>query len=432
MSAFTDDPILDPLSIGMDKRMGRLNTPGRTSTTPTGYGTREQYTPGTSFTSNDPLQGSLVDELGLPLDPLGLYDVPQIQVDLERIDPRYLSDMAYDQARLNIGRSIGLEEMYDPLTAASREEAMRRFMQDVESGGSLGMDVEAKLKQLMGTDLAVPELERSALLDRAREEAMRELELGYDLPQDVRNLVMRTAAGKGSSSGFLGGQGGRDIGARDLGLTSMDIFNQRLGRASQMGMQEEATNVGQQGLKAQIAQINKQFGLQAGQALQNKRQTEFANRFGMTQFTQGLERPVSGIDPGDLASFMVADVNQRNQLVNQANVAQLEAATNAKEGQNQLIGDVFGGIMGAFCWVAREVYPDSRWKLFRLWLVNHADNAFFNWYRTQGPTFAEYLHVNPVLKPLIKYWMDKRIDVVLRNGVNTYQPYEYTLAQLLA
>jgi len=402
------------LGLGLNQRLARQNRGGKTITTNRPGGTNEIYQPGSSFYSNDPLQGTVLEDGAiLGLDPLGIFDVPQIQTDIDRLDPEYLADIVSKQARRNAGESIDLEKEYDPTTFAAREGAMQNLLADIQSGNVGGADIEARLQELMnGSDMSTPELEQSQLLNAARERAMADLEMGYELPQEIRNLVARNSAQQASGGGFLGGQIGRDIGARDLGLTGLDLYNQRLSRASDLGTQQEQTNIGQQGLKANIANMNRMFGLQSTQALAQQRQQEFQNRFGTAQFTQGLERPEAGLDPGALASFYVGDLNQRNNIVNNANVAQLEAASNAKTSQNDLIGDVAGGLMGMFCWVAREVYEDDQWMVFRLWLLSRAPEWLFKLYCKHGEGFAKWIHDKPIIKFAIRKLMDRKVRVM--------------------
>lgn len=405
---------LDAAGIGADPYSG---IPNRTNTTVTGTGTNLSYQPGVTYYNNDPFRGTPLDKIGVPLDPLGLFDVPQINLDISQMSPEYLAQVVANQARANAYASAGLEQELTPEVVAARKEAMQQLLADIQAGGTLGSDIETALQKALGTnqDIAMPELQQSALLQAARDKALADLGLEGELPQDVRNLVARTAAQKASGGGYLGSQIGRDIGARDLGLTSLDLYNQRLNTASQLGAGEEATNLAQQGLAANIALQNRAFQqqnlLNVTNQLQNLRQQEFANRFGTAQFTQGIEQPVAGLDAGDLASYLIAQENQRNELVNQANIAQGNINQQAKQGQNDLIGGVFKGLMGAFCWVARETYgeDDGRWLLFRVWLLSSAPEWFFNLYANHGERFAGWLRMHSWLKRQIRWWMNARV-----------------------
>lgn len=76
----------------------------------------------------------------------------------------------------------------------------------------------------------------------------------------------------------------------------------------------------------------------------------------------------------------------------------------------QLAGDVAGAV-GMMCWVARECLgtKDDRWLLFRHWMLNKAPNWFRNLYLKHGEQFAKWIHNKPVLKSIIRSWMESRI-----------------------
>lgn len=396
--------------------------------------TRQIYSPGASYTSNDPLRGSILEDLGFAIDPLGIFDVPQIQVDLERLNTDQLAALTEAQARRSWLASLGIEQEFSPETEALRREATAALLSDVRGGGST-MDpaIRARLMQDFGApaqQLQMPELERSQLLDQASAQVLAELGLGGQLDAETRNLVMREAAQRGSGSGFLGGVIGRDIGARDLGLTSMNLQQQRLGQALNVGQMQQAQNVQQQGLKNALNQANaslQQQGVQnrmgIGGFFNNQGQQEFTNRMGLAGFGQGIERPMGSIDPGALASAYIADINQRNQIVNQANIAQGQIAQGAKEGQNALIGDVVGGMMGMFCWVAREVYGEEtdKWTEFRFWLISVAPEWLYKWYGKNGERLAAWLkNNNGATGRLARYTIRKLMDRVIKKTEKSY------------
>jgi hypothetical protein len=242
----------------------------------------------------------------------------KLKYDPERLDMDELVRIASEQARRNIKGGIELEREFDPYTAAARDEAMKSLFS--EAGRDRYSDLEMRLMGELGKgDQAIdmPELERSALLDKTRALALDDLDLGYALPPDVANLVARTAAGKTSGAGTLGGLG-RDVAARDLGLTSLDLFDRRMDRAAGLGMHEEQTNIGQQGLAANIAQANRAYADSRTRGLIGQigdmRGQQLRDQFGLAQFMQGIDRPVAGIDPGALASAYIADINMANLL----------------------------------------------------------------------------------------------------------------------
>lgn len=60
-----------------------------------------------------------------------------------------------------------------------------------------------------------------------------QLNLGSAIPRDVQDQVIRNALEGSTASGFGVTPGGRGLVARDLGLTSLDLLNQRIGTARQ-------------------------------------------------------------------------------------------------------------------------------------------------------------------------------------------------------
>lgn len=104
--------------------------------------------------------------------------------------------------------------------------------------------------------------------DKVATRILSDLGLGYNLPQDVMEQIMRQSLGGAMRSGFAGpagiSEGGRGLTARDLGLSSIDWQQGNVNRAQQwMGQQDpfriasempQALNLGQvAGIGAQDA-----------------------------------------------------------------------------------------------------------------------------------------------------------------------------------
>lgn len=298
--------------------------------------------------------------------------------------------------------------------------------------------MEASLRP--DTQIGMPELQRSELLDAARAQALQDLQLGGGLDRETQNLIARASGVRAGQGGFLGTRMGRDLSARDLGLTSLQLQQQRLGTAAQLGQGEEATNLAQQGLAAQIAQTNAQLGFQSQQArataigfLEDLKQREFANTFGVASFTQSVPRPVAGLDPGSLASAAVGDVNAANQAAMQAaglkfqESQQRAAIFNSFLGAaipgstgNKLLGTALTASAGGGCWVARSVYgtKDARWRRFRAWLLEKAPLDVIEFYLTFGPEYARHVSATPYLRKQLKKSMDKIIADITLDDVN--------------
>jgi hypothetical protein len=66
---------------------------------------------------------------------------------------------------------------------------------------------------------------------------------------------------------------------------------------------------------------------------------------------------------------------------------------------------------GFFCWVAREVYgvDNPKWIEFREWMIIDAPAWFRNLYVRFGERIAEFISNKPILKNIIRKWMDSKI-----------------------
>ncbi len=65
-----------------------------------------------------------------------------------------------------------------------------------------------------------------------------------------------------------------------------------------------------------------------------------------------------------------------------------------------------------YCWVAREVYgaDNPQWLVFRHWMLNESPSWFRALYIRHGERFARFISDKPVLKSLIRRWMDGRTE----------------------
>lgn len=93
--------------------------------------------------------------------------------------------------------------------------------------------------------------------------------------------------------------------------------------------------------------------------------------------------------------------------------------------QTQANGAVMGGLLGGLgavgggylagkkpCWVAREVFgqDNTKWIYFRAWLYTKAPKWFYNLYLKHGERFAVFIKNKPMLKSVIRMWMNGRIQ----------------------
>ena len=92
--------------------------------------------------------------------------------------------------------------------------------------------------------------------------------------------------------------------------------------------------------------------------------------------------------------------------------AQAQADATRSAGLMQGLGALGGGFLARpGCWVAREVYgiENPKWLMFRTWLFNDAPSRFRTLYIKYGERCAKFISNKPVLKTIIRKWMNTRI-----------------------
>jgi hypothetical protein len=102
-------------------------------------------------------------------------------------------------------------------------------------------------------------------------------------------------------------------------------------------------------------------------------------------------------------------------LQQNANLGNYNASTyGARAGaQGAIVGGLFQGVGSAIgCWVAREVFGEDnpKWLYFRAWLYTKAPKWFLKLYLKHGEQFAAFIKNKPMLKSVIRMWMNGRIQ----------------------
>ena len=191
-----------------------------------------------------------------------------------------------------------------------------------------------------------------------------------ELPPDVTEAVYRSGASRAVAGGYGGSGVGRNLVARDLGRTSLDLMN--LG--------------GQQ----------------------------FAGILGSTPMTRPVDYTMT---PEQLIGLRSGERSQRMQAETTAAGAPGATAVWGQGLQSmgkslmELAGSVGGAALGGMCWVAREVYGEDnpRWKLFRTYILLYAPMWFVNLYVRHGEAIARFIRNKPNTKRFIRYWMERVI-----------------------
>lgn len=361
-------------------------------------------------------------------------------------------------AAQNAANSAALEAQYNPGAAELRAGGLQSLLAALNDPNTDRNELASRIMAQAGQPLSsvnAPTAQQfdSALTRQAVEAAARDLALGGQLPQDVRNLVARGALAKsGTVTGGL--QLGRDLTTRDLGLTSLDLYNKRLQNAAAIAQQEAALGQANAALRAQ----NDSLGLQAaGMNLQSEQfgrtnllnsasfldqlsSGDFARAFQAAQLGQNIAQPASGLDPGSVANIAIG--NQNAAAGQQQNASALAAGVGNQQAAfgSQLAGTGIGlasqfyrpttysytspttygatnyvppatsyasQLPAVYCWVARAVFGEDNpeWMQFRDWLLTEGSMDFVDFYGQNGPAIAEEIKDMPAVKTLIKHLM---------------------------
>jgi hypothetical protein len=353
-----------------------------------------------------------------------------------------LDQQARDIAAKNAAGSAALEAQYNPGAAELRASSLQQLM-NLPSVSPETRTVADQIAAQAGT--APSASYDSPLLRDAIAKAQADLALGGELPQDVRNLVVRNALAKsGAVTGKL--DLGRDLSTRDLGLTSLDLENRRLANAAAIGGQEAGLEQGNANLdfQSQLAGTNNLFN--SANFLSSIDSGQLAAALSKAQLGQNIAQPMSGLDPGSVVNLAVGNSNVAANAQQQSAAIAAEAAKQKQALSGQLLGTGLGfiqnylnkpkttaptysyttpttygavgytppatnytaGVPAVFCWVAQECYGKDgpEWTQFRDWLLSSGHPEFVEFYRQNGEEIARAISGQPKVKELIRHLMD--------------------------
>jgi hypothetical protein len=237
------------------------------------------------------------------------------QIDINRLDERTRA-----LAKQNAIESAALEKQLTPEVAALRTGANQQLLSGL---GKTDPSLE-RAKSMIGQNLGVPL--NTPLLNAAIAKAQADLGLGGQLSRETQNLATRQALATAGTVG--GGLGlGRDLVARDLGLTSLQLEQQRLQNASQLGGQE-----------LQLGEANASNFLNNFNLLRSATDNDFARQLALAQYAQGIQQPIVGLDPASAANIEIANATNRGSAL--SNLANTQGA------QSQGFYNAAGGFAG--------------------------------------------------------------------------------------
>jgi hypothetical protein len=287
-----------------------------------------------------------------------------------------------------------LGRLTEQMGAIERSQLDRQRTADVEAVEKLGgRAIEA---------LRASDPQRAALMEQQRMMTEQLYASAQGLsPQEERLAVQQARAGSMArgrgydASGIAGELMGRD-----------EFLSQKRSEAQQSG--------------SMLFNMYQQTGGDPFQAILGRP----SGTLGMAQGQQGIQAGMLGqsmgpslFDPN--VGINIGAMDRANQMNYDAAIqgARMAQSGASRGGAMSMFGSVLGAVLPKIlaCWVAREVYgtKDGRWELFRLWLFTLAPKWFYELYLKHGEQFAAWVKNKPMLKWMIRKWMDGRIATVM-------------------
>lgn len=256
-----------------------------------------------------------------------------------QIDIGALNALVNQQSESNARRSLALEQQLSPETYNLRRETAQNLLANARRGTpEQDAAMQSVLDQLRAVaSPAFADSLRSRTLESAAAQAGNDLALGGQLPQDVRNEIIRRGI---STAGRVGGGNlgtARAIVPRDLGISSLALRDQRLQNAGNLGQAEAAYNTNRA-----TTPVN------AGNVLANLLASLAGGRtqslLGQAAFGQSLQPPQVGLSPSS-----VADIYSNNlQAEYNDKLNRISGNNAANQSYLQGLGSIFGGIQSIF------------------------------------------------------------------------------------
>ena len=294
--------------------------------------------------------------------------------------------------------------------------------------------IEGRPAQMGALDLTAEATRRSAALDREAQSLQRQQEIDILGKYGAQTTdALRAADPYSRAIAEAQQQYAQDLYGK-AGMLSMEDQRMAEQQARAQGLASgrigDSSTIAAQALNRQNALAQRsQMAQQAGaQAFQYNRalsgdianiligRPSTAYGMGSQSFGQGANLAAQPTGPqlfDPNAGINIALQNASNQGNYQSSIYAAKAGREGAiiGGIASGVGALGGGLIGKYCWVAREVYGEKnpKWKQFRSWLLDDAPKWFLGLYLKYGERFAAFIRNKPKLKAIIRKWMDSRI-----------------------
>jgi len=237
-----------------------------------------------------------------------------------KVDINALDEQTRKIAKQNALDSAALEQQLTPEVPKLRtqsNEALLAGLNDTTLG-----DLSSGLSGSGGYNYS--------LLNSAISKAAEQLALGGNLDPELQNLVTRRSLANAGTVAPGSVSLGRDLTARDLGLTRMDILNQRIAQASGLGQAQLGA-----------AQADESKLMNRAQLIAQLQGQRFGQNLGTAQYGQSIQQPLVGLDPSAVANLTAnSATNQSKVYANTANSYGTQA-NNAYQAAGGFFGNAF-------------------------------------------------------------------------------------------
>jgi hypothetical protein len=147
-------------------------------------------------------------------------------------------------AAMSAGKKVKVPQFQRVNTEKEQEAAIKQNIASLQSGTELATKTTAAEQTLLESQLrrAIPGYDQ--LISQASSNIGSALK--GEISSDVQSQIQRSSAGRALSGGFGAGSGvGRNLSARDFGLTSMQVQNQGLAQAQNFIQQQRTMGMAQ-------------------------------------------------------------------------------------------------------------------------------------------------------------------------------------------
>lgn len=262
-------------------------------------------------------------------------------------------------AATTLAESKNLEQQYFPGTTILRN-ATDVSLGKLANQSTAGFQARNSLLEGLGGPIADASVSSNPLLQGAADRILGQLNLGGKLDAETQAAATRGALQGAGAAGISGSGAGRGLVARDLGLTSLALQNQR--QQAALGAGNTLASLGLQGESLKLQDYLGRYNAAASAAGQDIQGTGL-----LAGLIDARQMPNAGLSSTDIANLYAGQNNAQNQM-NASN-----AAINAQQKNQQLqallgLGTTAaslyaGGAFGAGAAPTSTVYPQSVYGL---------------------------------------------------------------------